>query len=547
MRYLSLLVFTAGAVTLGVELSAARLLDPWFGNSQVVWAALIGLILLYLALGAWLGGKLADRHPTLTGLLLVATVAGLGVALIPTVSPPILRFAALGLEGFIPGLLAGSLLAVLIIFSLPVILLGAISPWAVRLAVNNLEHTGETAGRLYAIATAGSILGTFLPVLWLIPAYGTRLTFYILAGWLLVVVTAGTLLSRQARHFSWAPVVVLIAIIILSLRTDPTAVRVGWDDGAFGEIIYEDESLYNYISVRQWGTERHLKLNEGVGIHSVYHPDTVLSQGIWDYFLLAPLFRPTTREPVAGGPRNGRTFSSPDAPTQRTDARELCCRQVLLIGLAAGTVSELYTDVYGPVPITGVELDPQIIDVGRRYFELDRPNLTSIAADGRRWLQSQAPDRMFDVVLVDAYRPPYIPFHLTTVEFFDLVRSHLTPDGVIAINVGRTHDNFALVDALSKTLNQVFPSVLVVDEPGPEDDLGNSIVVATVQPTTPETFRANAAALPQDLPQSFLSFVERVAPSVRTPHPSAETPIFTDDRAPVEQVVHRIIWDFVSR
>ncbi len=520
--YLALLVFSAGGVTLGVELSAARLLDPWFGNSQVVWASLIGLILLYLALGAWLGGRLADRFPSLTGLLFLSTLAGLGVALIPALSPGILRLAALGLADFAPGLLAGSLLAVLLLFSLPVILLGGVSPWAVRLAVDDLAQTGRVAGRLYAIATAGSILGTFLPVLWLIPSYGTRWTFHILAGWLLLVTLVGALMNARTRRVAWVPALALAVVLLLALLTDPSRVRAGLDDGRSGTLIYEDESLYNYIAVRQWGSERHLKLNEGVGIHSVHHPESLLSQGIWDYFLLAPLFRPAP----AGPPQDD---------------------QVLILGLAGGTVSQLYTAIYGPLPITGVELDPQILEVGRRYFDLDQPNLTAIPGDARRWLQQQPPERRFDLVLVDAYRPPYIPFHLTTVEFFRLVRAHLSSRGVVAINVGRTPDNFALVDALARTLAQVFPTVLAVDEPGPPDALGNSLVVATIQPVTLADLRANVAALPDTLDPEFRAFARQAVAYAREPIPGPDAPIFTDDRAPVEQVVHGIIWDFMVR
>jgi len=523
MKYISLLVFAAGAVTLGVELSAARLLDPWFGNSQIVWAGLIGLILLYLAVGAWLGGKLADRFPRLDALLAVAGVAGVGVALIPSISPPILHLAAVGLESFAPGLLAGTMLAVLLIFSLPLILLGAVTPWAVRLALLDVAEAGRTAGRLYAIGTIGSILGTFLPVLWLIPAYGTRWSFYLLALGLLVICTAGSLLIVRAGRLRWLPVAALLLVALLLFFSNPAALRARWDDDGAGTLLYEDESLYNYIAVRAWGSERHLKLNEGVGIHSVYHPETLLSLGIWDYFLLAPLFQETDRDWTA-------------------DEGE----RVLVIGLAAGTVPELYTNVYGSWPITGVELDPEILEVGRQFFGMDEPNLTAIAGDGRRWLQQQPADSPFDLVLVDAYRPPYIPFHLTTTEFFGLVHSRLSERGVVAINVGRTAGNFALVDALSHTLCQVFSTVFVIDEPGPAGNLGNSLVVATVQPFALADFQANAAALPETLPEEFRAFVAQAVPQARLAAPPADTPIFTDDRAPVEQLVHGIIWDFLQ-
>jgi predicted membrane-bound spermidine synthase len=520
MNYLSLLVFSAGAVTLGVELSAARLLDPWFGNSQIVWAGLIGLILLYLSVGSWLGGKLADRFPSLVALLILGIVAGLGVALIPAVSPPILRLAAQGVASFAPGLLAGTLLAVLLLFSFPVILLGAVTPWAVRLAITDLRHTGATAGRLSAVATAGSILGTFLPVLWLIPTFGTRWTFYLLSLALLLVAGSGFLVVGASRRLLALPVAALILVLVLAFATNTASVYGNVDDG-LGAVIYEDETRYNYISVRQWGSERHLKLNEGVGVHSVHHPDMLMSQGIWDYFLLAPLFRTETPIPTVAD-------------------------EVLIIGLAAGTVAELYSNIYGPIPIIGVELDPTIIEVGRTYFQMDQPNLTAIAADGRRWLQQQPPERQFDLILIDAYRPPYIPFHLTTVEYFQLVRNHLREDGVVAINVGRTDRDFALVEAMTATLHQVFPSVVIVDEPGPPHQLANSLIIATVQPSSVETFARHVATLPADLPSEFRQFsVESIA-RARSGQLNAEAAIFTDDRAPVEQVVHGIIWDFLT-
>lgn len=520
MNYLSLLVFTAGAVTLGVELSAARLLDPWFGNSQLVWAGLIGLILLYLAVGGWLGGKLADRFPHRLGLLVLTSVAALGVALIPAVSPPILRLAALGLNDFLPGLLAGTLLAVLLLFSLPIVLLGAVSPWAVRLAVTDLRYTGSTAGRLYALATAGSILGTFLPVLWLIPSYGTRWSFYLLSLALFIVVFLGTLRGDRERKIWWLPVTGIVLVLILIGLSQPTTVRAQFNESG-GDLIYEDESLYNYIAVRRWGSEYHLKLNEGVGIHSVYHPENMLSQGIWDYFLLAPLFR--DEDPL---------------PTPE--------ESVLILGLAAGTVSELYTNVYGPLPITGIELDPQIIEVGQKFFGMNQPNLTAVAADGRRWLQQQPPERTFDFIFVDAYRPPYIPFHLTSVEFFQLVRAHLSNNGVVAINVGRTDSNFALVDALAATLGTVFPTVHVIDEPGPPQQLANSLVVATLNPSTPAIFARNVQQLSPPLPQAFRMFAAASVEQVRRAQPSTTAPIFTDDKAPVEALIHSIILDFLA-
>jgi len=151
------------------------------------------------------------------------------------------------------------------------------------------------------------------------------------------------------------------------------------------------------------------------------------------------------------------------------------------------------------------------------------------------------------VIAVDAYRPPYIPFHLTTREFFMSVRDHLDDDGVVAINVGRTPTNFALVDALAATLGQVFPSVFIIDEPGPPHTLGNSLVVATMQPATVDAFAERLATLPDDLPSEFRRFAESSLAQTRVAAPLPNTPIFTDDRSPVEQIVHSVIADFLAQ
>jgi MFS family permease len=566
MRSLYLLVFTAGLVTLGMELSAARLLEPAFGNSQIVWAALIGLILLSLAVGAWLGGWLADRFPRRRELDLTLTAGALAVAVAPLASTPVLRLAAQGLAAFAPDLLIGALLAVGLLFGVPAILLGTATPWAVRLAAEAKEsdwesgrgeegemerqksnlpisRLGQTTGRLSAVATTGSLLGAFLPVLWLIPAFGTRRTFYLLALMLLITVS----ISARRQPHRWAPLIVMALVLVMAFLLQPPGVRAVWDDGRTGTLIYEDESAFNYIAVRQWGGEHHLKLNDGIGIHSIHHPDTLLSQGIWDYFLLAPLFRDWR----LGA---GRLHGSDAAPEQ--DAAPISqssnpsnlqspISNLLLIGAAAGTVPGLYTEIYGDIPITGVELDPQIIAVGEQLFAAKWPNYTAVAADGRRWLAQQPAATRFDVIAIDAYRPPYIPFHLTTVEFFQLVDAHLAEDGVVAINVGRTDTNAALVEAMAATLQQVFPGVFIIDEPGPPGMLANSLVVATRQPTSLARFQTNVAQLSAAFPAEFSKLARAAVHNARPAAPPARAPIFTDDYSQVEQVVHGLIMDFM--
>jgi len=500
--FLFLVVFVGGFTTLGVELSASRLLDPWFGNSLIVWAALIGLILLYLAAGYWLGGTLADRWPRLELMLRLAGLAALGVGLTPTFARPVLRLASQGVGDLDAALLAGSMVGILALFALPVTLLGCISPFAIRLALRDVQGSGEVAGRIYALSTAGSILGSFLPVLLLIPNIGTRRTFASLSITLLLVVLIGFLRTRRRWDALFA---LLAAALVGYLGWRPT----GPLKPAAG-LLFETESAFNYIQVVDAGIERQLRLNEGEGIHSVYRPAGGLADGIWDYFLITPAFNP-----------------APYRPGQ--------VRRAYIGGLAAGTIPRLLTDAYGPIPIDGAELDPAIIAAGRAWFDMNAPNLNAVAADARWFLERGTG---YDLIAVDAYRPPYIPFHLTTVEFFSLARDRLSDDGVAAVNVGRTHSDFSLVDAIAATMGQVFPSVYVIDEPDNGSVLGNSLVVATRRPTTLADFHRNLPAFDHPL---LAEVARRVAAHTRVAAPPAAAPIFTDDRAPVEQVVHQLV------
>jgi spermidine synthase len=222
-----------------------------------------------------------------------------------------------------------------------------------------------------------------------------------------------------------------------------------------------------------------------------------------------------------------------------------------VVGMAGGTVAQLYTDVYGPIPIDGAELDPDIVAAAREYFNLDAyPNVNAVAADGRSWLLARSTGALGDaapysVIAIDAYRPPYIPFHLATVEFFELVRASLAEDGVVAVNAARSRDDYSLVDALASTMAQVFPSVYVVDESTQGLSLGNSLVVATMQPTTLDDFRRNAAAID---PATRPLLAEMAGRAALTARPAgAAGMVLTDDKAPIEQIVHGIMLRFFLR
>jgi len=505
--FLSFAVFVAGVISLGVEFAASRLLEAVFGTSNLVWAAVIGLILLYLAAGYFLGGRVADRFPAPTVFYRLLAWGGLIVALVPVPARPLLYRAAAAFDRLQLGPLLGAFVVVLMLLSVPVTLLGMIAPFAVRLAVRTTEETGRVAGRLYALSTLGSFLGTYLTVLLLIPGLGTRRTFILLGGVLVLTGIVGLLLSNQPRYalrLLWMPFLV-------------TWLYFGWAKGPIkgtpGQ-VYEAESAYNYIEVIERDGYRYLRLNEGQGIHSVYHPTVLQYNGAWMHFLAGPFLN--------------------EPPFLLAEVHRLA-----ILGLAGGTVARQATAIFGPIPIDGYEIDPKVLEVGRRYFGLDAlPNLRPYAMDARVGLR-RSPYR-YDLIVVDAYRPPYIPWHLTTREFFGEVWQHLSTHGVLAINVGRAGEDRRLQAALTATLLQVFPTVYAMDVPGTL----NTILYATVQPADPANLEQNLALLlanQQGGPLLWQAIADAVA--YPAPMPVGDT-IFTDDRAPVEALVNAMVLDF---
>ncbi len=507
---LYLIAFTSGMTTLAVELSASRLLGGVFGNSNLVWANVIGLMLLYLTVGYFVGGRLADRFPREDVLLRLLLWSAFLCGLIPLVAKPIITRAALAVFGAEAALALGSFIVILVLFSAPVTLLGAVSPFIIRLSVTSLESSGAIAGAVYAISTLGSLLGTFLPVLLTIPQLGTTRTFLLFAGLLFAVafVALFALWRRRALPYLLLPA----AIALLAAQPQgflrPAAVNAS--------MLYEGESAYNYIQVQEddAGT-RYLYLNEGQGVHSQWHASEIFSGGAWDYFLAAPYFN--------------------QEPFQADEARSL-----LLIGLAAGTVARQHSAVYSDILIDGIELDPAIIAVGDEFFDMNAsamPRLTAYAGDGRYLLRHMS--REYSVVAIDAYRPPYIPWHLTTVEYFGEVKALLADRGVVAINAGRTDTDRRLVDALAATLAQVFASVHAIDVP----HSFNTILVATVEPTQADNLRDNAKALDPAAHPALANLLSQAANSLA---PISQSDIvFTDDRAPVESLVDSIVLDFL--
>jgi len=494
MPPLPLLVFVVGTGSLGAEIAAVRLLSPYFGASTIVWANTIGIVLVALSIGYWLGGRLADRHPHLRGLCLLTLAAAVLLAIVPFAADPLLGVAVDALDSISAGAFLGSLVGVLGLVAVPVLLLGMVSPWAIRLAVSTVEEAGEVAGRLYALSTAGSLAGTLLSALLFIPLVGTRRTFLIFALVIALVAVAGL---RPVRRYAPAPaaIVVLMALPVGALKAETGS----------GRVIYETDTEYQYARVveREDGS-RALELNEGQAQHSIYNPDTVLTGDVWDGHLVLP-FTALERTP----------------------------RRVAILGNAAGTTSRAYERFFPRTRVDGVEIDAELSEIGERFFDMNNPRLHLYHEDARPYLRRT--DARYDVISVDAYRQPYIPFYLATEEFFELVRDRLVSGGVLIVNAGHPEGQDELEKVLTASIGAAFPHVLR----DPIEDT-NTLIVASERPLSVRALREYVPRLPAGLRDTARAAAARIEAPLRG------GTVYTDDKAPVEWLIDKSIVDYAA-
>jgi len=292
----------------------------------------------------------------------------------------------------------------------------------------------------------------------------------------------------------------LVALAIVALMlVPPGSVK------ATPGLLHEEESRYQFIQVVQQGAERRLYLNEGQAIHSVWRADTVLTGGEWDMFLCAP-------------PLLGRT-----------------ARDVAILGNAGGTTARAFGVYYPEARIDGVEIDGAVSNAGRAWFGLgDNPRLTVRTADARPFLRTV--DQRYDLILIDAYRQPYVPFYLATREFFALARERLTEDGVIALNVSTVPGDTRLAQAIAGTLAGEFPQVVTW-----QALRFNQFVVGLARPRSLEVLRARLLQAPRDLLPDTRLFAAGLRPAAPAARP------WTDDRAPVEWITDRMIAAYALR
>lgn len=480
------IAFVVGAASLGTEIAAARLLAPYFGDSTLIWANTIATVLVALSLGYWIGGRAADRDPSLRGLCRVVLAAAALLAAVPFVAGPFLGRAVDALDTIRAGAFVGSLIAVLALVAVPVLLLGMVSPYAVRLSMAAVDEAGRVSGRLYAISTVGSLAGTFLSALVLIPFAGTRRTFLAFALALAAVAVVG--LARRA---------VLAPVALAGLLALPVGTIKAAEPGE--RVLDEAETTYGYARVVERSDgERWLELNEGQAIHSLLPAGrSYLTGQYWD----EPLVLPFASRRAAAPPR-----------------------RVAILGDAAGTTARAYGHFFRATRVDGVELDGELTRLGREWFDLRGPRLHTYTADARPFLRASR--ARYDLIVVDAYRQPYIPFYLATREFFALCRARLAPGGMVVVNVGHPEDSDALEKVLGATMAAVFPHVLR-DPVQPT----NTMLAGSDAALSAASLATAARGLPAGLGPVARRTAARLAPRL----PGGR--VYTDDLAPVEWLI----------
>lgn len=485
------------------EIAAGRLLAPYLGTSTTTWALLIGTVLGSLSLGSLLGGWLSSRGLPERWVVRLLIASSLLFIVLPRGIPWLLasslqRFRSGGIGG-----LATTALVTALILSLPMISLGALPPLVLHVAGTSSVHLGRIAGRISAAGTVGSLVGTFAAGLLLLPWLGTRATFDVAAVLLCSAATLFGIFVGLRREAYVALVATLLALAMAFIPFPSPATRLG-------RLLWSGESRYNHLVVVEKNGERQIRLNEGFAVQSFARIDGELPvRDVWSHYALAPVHG---KNPLP--------------------------REVLVIGLGGGTITDVYRRLYPQVHIVGVELDGAIVEAGRRYLGFDFGGTTVIIDDARAFVESEysrAPGR-YDIIIIDAFQFPYIPFQLATTEFFQAVQHLLAPGGVLLVNAGRYGEARGVVFAVARTLAGVFAHVTAADAPTPS----NTMLVATNHAPS-DAVGVDGMDVSAETRQTLRNLASQCAVQQTATWPE-DTPKLTDDHAPIEWLTDRIVW-----
>lgn len=500
--YLYLTEFFSGMSVMAVELGASRLLAPYFSSSQIVWTIIIGTIMIAMALGNIYGGKTADKDPDPDKLYRRILIAAIWIAAIPFVG----KFVILGVSALLVVtvstnfLILAAFISCMIIFVFPLFLLGTVTPSLVKYSVNSLDESGKTVGTMNAANTIGSIIGTFVPTFISIPAAGTAATFLIFSG-ILLVLGIIYFISCKRKIILCAVFAVLFGVFSVLSTSMGFAF---WEK----QLVFEGESVYNYLQVKETDTHKYLSTNVLFGVQSVYVKSGELSGMYYDYAMAAPI--------MSGNNGNDK--------------------DILILGMGTGTYAEQCSKYFDDVRIEGVEIDEKITYLSHKYFGL--PDTVKVTTyDGRAFLNVS--DKKYDVIMVDAYQDITIPFQMSSVEFFGIVKSHLKEGGVMVVNMNmRSSGTDGINEYLTDTIADVFDDVYTVDVPG----MTNRELFASDNGNMAKALKESVGAV-SDI--KFAKTMEYVLNNLVLQEGGNN--ILTDDKAPVELLGMRVIDDMISK
>lgn len=488
-RYLLYAVaFFVGAATMGAELGAARLVAPFFGTSTMVWALVIGATLLSLSVGQLLGGWLCSRGVRGPGIALLLIISAVILAILPLIGRPLMAETLVLFYREEYGTIVASAISVTTLTGLPLVAMGAVGPLLLQMAIKDPGKAGQIGSYLYAWGTIGSLLGTYLSGLILIPLLGTSRTLWLFAA---VLVMTAAFFSTPRRRKT-AIIAVVAAFLAAGLMPQGPIKKMPGQ-------IYEAETVHNYVAILEDDGELQMVFNDGFAVQSVYRPGELPLRGVWGYYALAPAWTTT------GVPEN-----------------------VLLLGLGGGTAALQYRQLYPEAQVVGVEVDPGVVYAGRRFMGMP-DDIDVVIEDARTFLYLH--EDLYDIILIDAFQFPYVPFQLTTKEFFLLVEERLAPGGAVLLNVGRDGTRREVVDALLRTAGEVFPVVSAVDVA----HTYNTIVYAGRHELT-DALGLEALDLPRHDALRLRSL-----PWPQSGDIAQDAPLLTDDHAPVEWLTDLII------
>lgn len=500
--YLYLTEFFAGMSVMAVELGASRLMAPYFSSSQIVWTIIIGTIMIAMALGNIYGGRSADKNPDPDKLYARILLAAIWIAAIPVLGKYVIMAIA-GVMVFTVDsnfLVMAAFAACMIVFVFPLFLLGTVTPSLVKYTVDSLDDSGKTVGNLNAFNTIGSIIGTFVPTFISIPAVGTAITFLIFAG-ILLLLGAVYFLSEKIKT---AKLPVSAVLFILCCVFGHDASFAFWQNN----LTFEGESVYNYLQVYENKNSTVLSTNVLFGVQSVYRKEKGLTGMYYDYAMAAP-------------------FMAGVHDKEKLD--------VLVLGMGTGTFATQCRRYFDNTEFTGVEIDDKITELARTYFELPE-DVPVVSYDGRAYLYGDK--NKYDVIMVDAYQDITIPFQMSSVEFFTMVKEHLKDDGVMVVNMNMKSDaEGSITDYLADTIASVFDEVVTVDVKGS---------------TNRELFASTGGDLREKLGSSIIKDEqEDLKDMMRLVYVGlndyeAGDLVMTDDKAPVELLGMRVIDSIIA-